>query len=226
MVSNNATTGGQVSFNLDNYVDVPTRLRMALEKFPDLRVQESQPVFREVEGKLYLEMHVKIWRDKDDQLPMVAYCWEPFPGRTPYTRDSEMMNLSTSLLGRGLGMMGFGIDHKMASKQEVLARQQPEVTEQPATYPDGGTVPDPFTGEAQTTNVVKFRDPKAKASDKQLGMIRALARTKGLATGQGVTEGVSKVLGRKITKLDELTKPDASKVIEAWKAAPTQDEAF
>jgi hypothetical protein len=171
-------------------------------------------------------MHVKIWRDKDDQLPMVAYCWEPFPGRTPYTRDSEMMNLSTSLLGRGLGMMGFGIDHKMASKQEVLARQQPTVTEEKATYPDGGTVPDPFTGEAQVTNVVKFRDPKAKASDKQLGMIRALARTKGLATGQGVVEGVSKVLGRKITKLDELTKPDASKVIEAWKAAPADEEPF
>jgi hypothetical protein len=114
----------------------------------------------------------------------------------------------------------------MASKQEVLARQQPTVTEEKATYPDGGTVPDPFTGEAQVTNVVKFRDPKAKASDKQLGMIRALARTKGLATGQGVVEGVSKVLGRKITKLDELTKPDASKVIEAWKAAPADEEPF
>ena len=207
-----------MSFNLDNYVDVPTRLRMALEKHPDLRIQESQPTFREVNTKLYIEIRCTVWRDKDDPLPVIAYCWEPFPGTTPYTRDSEQMNASTSALGRALGMMGFGIEHKMASKQEVLARQAPPtVTQEPATYPDGGTVPDPFTGEVQQTNVVKFKDPKGKASDKQIGMIRALARGRGLATGQGVAEGVSGVIERKIKTLDELTKAEASKVIELWK---------
>jgi hypothetical protein len=206
-----------MSFNLDNYVDVPTRLRMALDKYPDLRIQESQPVFREVSNKLYIEIRCTVWRDKDDTLPVIAFCWEPFPGTTPYTRDSEQMNASTSALGRALGMMGFGIEHKMASKQEVLARQQPTVTTETATYPDNSPVPDPFTDQPQTTNVVKFRDPKAKASDKQLGMIRALARGRGLATGVGVAEGVSTLIERKITKLDELTKQDASKIIEAWK---------
>ena len=207
-----------MSFNLDNYVDVPTRLRMALEKYPDLRIQESQPVFREVSTKLYIEIRCTVWRDKEDEIPVIAYCWEPFPGTTPYTRDSEQMNASTSALGRALGMMGFGIEHKMASKQEVLARQQPPtVTTEVATYSDGGAIPDPFTGEPQTTNIVKFKDPKGKASDKQLGMIRALARGRGLATGAGVSEGVSGVIERQITKLDELTKAEASKVIEAWK---------
>ena len=207
-----------MSFNLDNYVDVPTRLRMALEKYPDLRIQESQPVFREVSTKLYIEIRCTVWRDKEDEIPVIAYCWEPFPGTTPYTRDSEQMNASTSALGRALGMMGFGIEHKMASKQEVLARQQPPtVTTKVATYSDGGAIPDPFTGEPQTTNIVKFKDPKGKASDKQLGMIRALARGRGLATGIGVSEGVSSVIERQITKLDELTKAEASKVIEAWK---------
>ena len=206
-----------MSFNLDNYVDVPTRLRMALDKFPDLRVQESQPVFREVGNKLYIEIRCTVWRDKDDQLPIIAFCWEPFPGTTPYTRDSEQMNASTSALGRALGMMGFGIEHKMASKQEVLARQQPTVTQEPTTYSDGGPVPDPFTGEQQVTNVVKFENRKSKASDKQLGMIRALGRGKGLATGQGLVDGISDLIGRKILKLDELTKADASQIIEAWK---------
>ena len=76
-----------MSFNLDNYVDVPTRLRMALEKYPDLRIQESQPVFREVSTKLYIEIRCTVWRDKEDEIPVIAYCWEPFPGTTPYTRD-------------------------------------------------------------------------------------------------------------------------------------------
>jgi hypothetical protein len=220
MVQPDANIGGHktMSFNLDNYVDVPTRLRMALEKHPDLRIQESQPVFREVSDKLYIEIRCTVWRDKDDTLPVIAYCWEPFPGTTPYTRDSEQMNASTSALGRALGMMGFGIEHKMASKQEVMARQQPPiVTTEVATYADGAPVADPFTDQPQTTNIVKFKDPKGKASDKQLGMIRALARGRGLATGIGVTDGVSGVIERKISKLDELTKAEASKVIETWK---------
>jgi hypothetical protein len=28
-------------YNLDNYVDVPTRLNLALKKYPDLRIQET-----------------------------------------------------------------------------------------------------------------------------------------------------------------------------------------
>ena len=206
-----------MSFNLDNYVDVPTRLRMALDKYPDLRIQESQPTFRDINNKLYIEIRCTVWRDKDDSIPVIAYCWEPFPGTTPYTRDSEQMNASTSALGRALGMMGFGIDYKMASKQEVLARQQPTVTTEVATYSDGGPVPDPFTGEAQMTNVVKFKDPKGKASDKQLGMIRALARGKGLAPGAPQMDAMSELVGRKLVKLDELTKADASAIIDKWK---------
>jgi hypothetical protein len=208
-----------MSFNLDNYVDVPTRLRMALEKYPDLRIQESQPTFREVNTKLYIEICCTVWRDKDDPKPVIAYCWEPFPGTTPYTRDSEQMNASTSALGRALGMMGFGIEHKMASKQEVLARQQevPTVTEVPAVYDNGDPVPDPFTDKQQTTNVVQFKNPKGKASDKQIGMIRALARGKGFAAGKPTLDGIAAIIGREIKLYDELTKADASKVIDAWK---------
>ena len=207
-----------MSFNLDNYVDVPTRLRMALQKYPDLRVQESQPVFREIGTKLYIEIRCTVWRDKDDQLPCIAFCWEPFPGTTPYTRDSEQMNASTSALGRALGMMGFGIDTKMASRQEVLARQPAvEVKTETAKYDDGSPVPDPFDDKPQKTNVVNIRDPKAVASAKQVGMIRALARTKNIPAGAGVIKAVSEVIGRDLLVLEELTKGEASAVITAWK---------
>jgi hypothetical protein len=129
------------------------------------------------------------------------------------------MNASTSALGRALGMMGFGIEHKMASKQEVLARQQevPTVTEVPAVYDNGDPVPDPFTDKQQTTNVVQFKNPKGKASDKQIGMIRALARGKGFGAGKPTLDGIIAIIGREIKLYDELTKADASKVIDAWK---------
>jgi hypothetical protein len=203
-----------MSFNLDNYVDVPTRLRMALDKYPDLRIQESQPTFREVSNKLYIEIRCTVWRDKDDAIPVIAYCWEPFPGTTPYTRDSEQMNASTSALGRALGMMGFGIDHKMASKQEVLARQEPRT--EVARYPDGEPIPDPFTGEPQT-NVVPMKAGPGKASEKQIGMIRALGRTRGYTPGSQIMREIGNVLNREVVKFDELSKQEASAVITAWK---------
>jgi hypothetical protein len=203
-----------MTFSLDNYVDVPTRLRMALDKYPDLRIQESQPTFREVNDKLYIEIRCTVWRDKDDQLPTIAFCWEPFPGTTPYTRDSEQMNASTSALGRALGMMGFGIDHKMASKQEVLARQEPRT--EVARYPDGGEIPDPFTGEPQT-NVVPMKAGPGKASEKQIGMIRALGRTRGYTPGSQIMREIGNVLNREVVKFDELSKQEASAVITAWK---------
>jgi hypothetical protein len=215
MVRANATIGGKMSFNLDNYVDVPTRLRMALDKFPDLRVQESQPTFREVNDKLYIEIRCTVWRDKDDQLPCIAYCWEPFPGRTPYTKDSEQMNASTSALGRALGMMGFGIDHKMASKQEVMARQE-QTRVEIARYDDGEPIPDPFTGEPQT-NVIPMKAGPGKASEKQIGMIRVLAKTRGFTPGSQTMREIGTVLNREVVKLDELSKQEASAVITAWK---------
>jgi hypothetical protein len=187
---------------------------MALDKFPDLRIQESQPIFREVNDKLYIEIKCTVWRDKDDPLPVIAFCWEPFPGTTPYTRDSEQMNASTSALGRALGMMGMGIEHKMASKQEVLARQQPEP--QVVTRKDGSVAEDPFTDKPQTYAPVTVMKP-GFASPKQIGMIRALAKGRGLTLSPSICDAVAPIIGHEIKKLDELTKQEASKVIDAWK---------
>jgi hypothetical protein len=108
--------------NLGDYVDVPTRLKLALEKHPDLRIQEDAPGVVEVDGHYFVTVRVTVWRHFDDSRPAIATAWEPFPGRTPYTSDSEMMNASTSALGRALGFMGFGISKSIASANEVAAR--------------------------------------------------------------------------------------------------------
>ena len=112
--------------NLGDYVDVPTRFRLALDKWPDLRVVETPAEVVTIGDRTFISVTVKVYRDLLDLLPCVATAWEPFPGTTPYVRNSEMMNCSTSALGRCLGMMiPFG---KMASFEEVQNRQD----EQPA----------------------------------------------------------------------------------------------
>ena len=120
--------------NLGDYVDVPTRFRLALDKWPDLRVVETPAEVVTIGDRTFISVTVKVYRDLLDLLPCVATAWEPFPGTTPYVRNSEMMNCSTSALGRCLGMMiPFG---KMASFEEVQNRQND--TPAPTVSPSRG----------------------------------------------------------------------------------------
>jgi hypothetical protein len=116
--------------NLGDYVDVPTRFRLALDKWPELRVIEEPAKVIAIGDKTFISVTMTVYRDPSDPLPCVATCWEPWPGRTPFTLNSEAMNCSTSALGRALGMMiPFG---KMASFEEVQNRQHDGPTVSPS----------------------------------------------------------------------------------------------
>lgn len=148
-----------MAVNLDNYVDVPARLRLALADHPQLRVQELPAELVDWPGGPVLLCTVKVWRDPDDTHPAVATATEAIPGRTPYTKGSELMNGMTSALGRALGYMGYGIAHSIASTHEVVAAQH----RQPA--PDLEQAPQ---------HDERPRTGKEPATPAQLGKLKAL----------------------------------------------------
>ena len=194
-------------FNLDNYVDVPTRLNLALKKYPDLRIQETGREIIEMPDKsCFIRCTVTVWRDATDTIPSIASACEIYPGRTPYTKMSENEVGYTSALGRALGYMGFGINKSIASRNEVEAAQSRQPT-------------------AQLAPVVPLHDvemplPDAPvqvyASNKQLGMMRGLANGQGIK-GDDLKAYCTNVLGRDIHTTGDLTKQDISKVIDALK---------
>ena len=190
------------AFNLGDYVDVPTRLAEALKRWPNLRIQETRPVIVTVDNQQYVEISCTVWRDDTDPLPTTAYCWEPIPGRTPYTKGSEMMNASTSCLGRALGFLGMGIGKSIASRNEVQARQPAVVAE---VTPIRDDLEQPF---GDTT------DTKQYASPKQRGMIRARAFEKKIGTTE-LMPYINKLLGTQYTSIEALDKREASTVIES-----------
>ena len=100
---------------LEGYVDVPTRLRMALKDWPQLRIQETSCTTEQHGEQTFLVCVITVWRDERDAVPVIASAAEPIPGRTPYTRLSERMVGFTSALGRALGYMGYGIDKSIAT---------------------------------------------------------------------------------------------------------------
>jgi hypothetical protein len=108
--------------DLGDYVEVKDRLAQALKAFPELRVIEEPATTMSIGDRLFLVCRVLVHRDHLDPMPVVASAWEPLPGRTPYTKDSELMVGFTSALGRALGYMGFGISRSLASANEVKNR--------------------------------------------------------------------------------------------------------
>ena len=187
-----------MAFNLDNYVDVPTRLAEALKRWPDLRIQETDnQVITMPDGSTFIRCTVTVWRDMADPIPVIASAAEPFPGNTPYTKRSEYMVGMTSALGRALGYMGCGVSKSIASRNEVEARLQGnEATITPMRTPKEGSV---------------------HASSKQLYMIKALAKGKGL-DDLAALEAMQLLLDADDVILETLTMAQASKVIEAWKS--------
>jgi len=192
--------------SLDNYVDVATRLRLALEKYPDLRVQETKREVIEMPDKsCFIRCEVAVWRDASDLKPSVASACELYPGRTPYTKNSENEVGFTSALGRALGYMGFGIGNALATRDEVQAAQSRQSNSHLAQVVPLHEVEQPF---GDTT------DTKQYATPKQRGMIRALAFEKKIGTTQLIPY-INKVLDNKFSSIEALTKNEASQVIEA-----------
>jgi hypothetical protein len=106
----------------NDYVDVAARLRKFYEQHPDGRIQSTPPEIIDIAGQMFLGVTSTVWRTPDDPLPCVGTAWEPFPGRTAFTKDSEAMNAETSAMGRALAAAGISVK-KIASADEIAHRQ-------------------------------------------------------------------------------------------------------
>jgi len=183
---------------MDNYVDVATRLKIAFERWPELRIQETHREIVEMPDKTcFIRCVVTIWRTADDPIPVIASACEVYPGRTPYTKTSESEVGYTSAIGRALAMAGIGANKSIASRDEVEAAQ----SRQPTRLAE--VVPFPEEGPQ-----------KVYPSNKQLGMMRGLANGKGIK-GDDLKAYCCEVLGRTILSTNDLSKQDISKVIDA-----------
>ena len=216
-----------MSWDLKDYVDVPARLKMLAEKYPQVRIVEYQPIIKQIGDKTYIEVKVQAWRDPDDKFPAIAYCWEPFPGTTPYTRDSEQMNAATSALGRLVAIMLPGAFTKQASANEVLHRAGP-----PKQKPKFDTPAiDPWANQPthkeqvqaiveRTSNERKAASAGSPATQPQLKMLTMRAKAKGLTVADDLRVFCADTIGRDITSSKDLTKAEASQVIDALIALP------
>lgn len=178
-----------------SYKEVSERMADFFEKHPEGSFQTvGDPWLMEVDGKSFLCYKVACYRTPDDERPGIAMAWEPVPGTTPYTKNSELMNAETSAWGRAIIAIGASTAKKIASANEVRnrrAEQEVPSEEQPvANVPGNG------------------------ASTKQMNKLRIELRHAGITDDHEVHAWCSRVLAMQVDSLTHLTSAQISKCID------------
>ncbi|MFD4444646.1 hypothetical protein ACFWPK_33195 [Nocardia sp. NPDC058519] len=113
---------------LGDYIEVAQRIADVREKlhpngsFQPAVVSEPYSV-QVIDGQAYIAVVAAFYRTPEDTMPGIGMAWEQVPGKTPYTRGSELQNAETSAWGRAL-VAALAADTKagIASADEVRNR--------------------------------------------------------------------------------------------------------
>lgn len=197
-----------------DYVDVAERIRLFRAAHPDGSLQPANPAkpfeVLTVEGKTFIVYVAAAYRHPEDVLPGIGSAWEIFPGTTPYTKDSELMNAESSAWGRAIVAALASDTKRIATIEDVQARTAP-------------TRPAPGSHARQQDS-----EPTAPQDDRLSGAGMPLA-----SEGQRkMIWAISKAVGKlPPANLDTISKVGAMKLIDELKelqqaTAPADEEVF
>ena len=112
---------------LSDYVDVPQRIAEFRSKYPNGSLQPADRAspyrVERIGDKTFVVVVAAAYRTPDDQRPGIGMAYEQFPGRTPYTKDSELQNAETAAWGRAIVAVLASESKSVASADEVRNRQ-------------------------------------------------------------------------------------------------------
>jgi hypothetical protein len=133
---------------LDDYVDVAARIAEFRAKYPSGYLAPLNPAepwqHVQVQGwdkngdivqQTFIVVVAAAYRDQEDASPGVGMAWEVFPGRTPYTRGSELMNAETSAWGRAIIALGAADSKRGIASMEEVRNRSAERDDQPQPLP-------------------------------------------------------------------------------------------
>jgi hypothetical protein len=172
---------------LENYVDVPHRIKLFYEKYPEGSLQMDPDLqFQTVGDQVIVIGRAYAYRNPQDEKPGVGTAQEYLPGKTNFTRGSEIQNLETSCWGRAIGALGIGIDKAIATKEEVelaIERNKPDKV------------------------MMKRANPGLKQIVELLG-------TQGITEKDAILAAVRGLVNREVSSSNELTDDEISFIIE------------
>ena len=149
-----------MAFDIDpDYVDVATRVGEFRAKHPEGSLQQLALEFREFGGKQWVIYTAAAYRTADDPRPGMGTAWEPVPGPTPFTRDSELQNAETAAWGRALvAVLAVDTKRGIASAQEIR-NDASKVIDSQALITYAESLPDAEAVKALWTGLAGFPQP-------------------------------------------------------------------
>lgn len=143
--------------DLSGYVTVPERIAQFRELYKAgcLRPVNPEKPYEiiTIGEKTFIVYAAAAYRNAQDLCPGIGIAWEPFPGRTPYTKDSELMNAETSAWGRAIvAVLAADTNAGIATREEIQNRS--EVTEH-RTPPKGSSRTPSVSSTARASGGIK-----------------------------------------------------------------------
>ena len=215
-----------------NYNEVAARIVEARKKHPDGILQPLDPAepykIETIGDKTFIVYAAAFYRTADDPRPGIGIAWEPFPGTTNFTRNSELMNAETSAWGRAL-VAAFAADTKkgIATSLDVAKREAERQEFGPPDRQGWPTQPDPgdqLVSKALLTRLAaQFATLGVAGRDEGLMTIAALIGVKVSATKE-LTNAQAQQL---VAKLDPLAKSEdpAAALADALKQAMAGEDS-
>jgi hypothetical protein len=167
--------GGRQSFAMD-YIDVATRLVEFREKHPEGALQPADLAhpyrIEQIGGETYIVVVAAAYRGADDARPGIGMAYEQFPGRTPYTKGSELQNAETSAWGRAIvAALAADTRQGIASAEEVRNRVAEREQPREQSLPPKTAALDAARLATQSTDVERLRRTLAAANENGLAAL-------------------------------------------------------
>lgn len=161
----------------EDYVMVNERIMAFYEKYPEGSIQSE--IFQLTDDQVVIKAFA--YRNPDDDKPGIGHSALTIPGKTPYTKDSEIENAETSAWGRALAALGFEVKRGIASSEEVKNKAEIADSDIPGVERGGRT---------------------AKASSIQIKRLSVLSQELGLGV-RGIRDAIEASLGDAIKLPDD-----------------------
>ncbi len=199
--------------DLGDYVDVAERLQAFYARYPEGSIQPLDPAHPFAWEELpdvgrALVYTACAYRTPDDPRPGIGTAWEPFPGRTAYTRGSELMNAETSAWGRAIAALGIATRRGIATAQDVAAAQARQGDQSHGTAP--------ALDETRDRMGLPPRGDDRPPTDQQLRAVNARLRSRGCRdeTHRGWTVATLLDLPDYVASLRSLTREQVSALLD------------